>query len=271
MPDQAQSAHVMEKTQSQERGQRVMHNDRSSLVRSIASAVVIKDKDVCFLCNRAGRVPTQGVHGLGLYYHDCRFLNGYELRLTDTKPNPLTATAAGDFQANLELTNPDLRLADDSLLQKEDLGITWERVVDGTRLTLNDRFTFRNYKLQPIRFSITLRFGAKFEDIFTVRGMPAKKRGKLRSPEWKDGALHFVYDGADKLRRSLTIRFDPAPERQEQTEAHFEIALDARESKQILVALELREVPETAVDQVASGPLPDFAQVAASLRQAAKE
>jgi len=73
--------------------QRPAKKSRSAPVRSIAGALVIKDQHVFFLCERDGRVPLKGKHGNGLYYHDCRFLNGYELKLAGTELSPLMATA----------------------------------------------------------------------------------------------------------------------------------------------------------------------------------
>ena len=40
-----------------------------------------KDGDVFLVTNQNGNVPMKGPHGFGLYYHDCRFLDGYLLRL----------------------------------------------------------------------------------------------------------------------------------------------------------------------------------------------
>lgn len=48
-------------------------------MESIADAVVINDEDFFFLSAPDGQVPLRGRHGLGLYLHDCRFLDGYGL------------------------------------------------------------------------------------------------------------------------------------------------------------------------------------------------
>ena len=93
-------------------------------------------------------MPLGGEHGLGLYYHDCRFLNGYEMKLADAKPEVLVATATRGFMAILELTNPDIKMPGGALLKKEELGIKWERVIDSSKLMLCDIFGFRNYGLQ---------------------------------------------------------------------------------------------------------------------------
>jgi glycogen debranching enzyme len=227
--------------EKQQRKKRVLNKDRSALVRSIAEAVVIKDQDLFFLCERDGRVPLGVKHGFGLYYHDCRFVKGYELHIADTRASPLIATAHNGFRAELELTNPDLRTGKVRLIQKEDLGIRWERVIDARRSSLCDQLTFQNYKLEPVDFPVTLSFDAAFEDIFAVRGMPAKKRGKLHPPAWHGGVLSFVYDGSDGVRRCVHIQFEPAPQKTEKAAAHFDLSLRARESAQLRISLVLSE------------------------------
>ena len=278
MSTHQQGAHAVEDQQREgtpeekhRRKQRVTNKDRSALVRSIADAVVIKDEDLFFLSERDGRVPLNATHGFGLYYHDCRFLNGYELHLADSRPSTLVATAPSGFKAELVVTNPDIRLSDGSLLQKEDLGIRWERVLDASRTALGDRITFRNYRPEPATLPVSLRFGAAFEDIFTVRGMPTGKRGRLHPPAWKDGVLSFAYDGTDGLHRTLDIHFSPAAQRTEGTTAHFELTLQPQQSVAIQVTLQLAESPQAGKAGAADRPLPDLGQVTASLERSAKE
>jgi hypothetical protein len=95
---------------------------------------VVKEGDVFFLCEPDGSVPLGGEHGFGLYYHDYRFLNGYELKLANTKPETLMATADRGFMAIIELANPDIKLGNGKLIRKEELGIKWERLIDGDKL-----------------------------------------------------------------------------------------------------------------------------------------
>src|SRR4030095_16453622 len=77
----------------------------TSITRSIAHAVVIKDEDIFFLCEPDGSVPLEPGHGFGLYYHDCRFLSGYELKLGGRKPDNLVRTADRGFMTVLGLSN----------------------------------------------------------------------------------------------------------------------------------------------------------------------
>ncbi len=226
---------------SQGSGHPEAKKSRSALVRSIADALVIKSQDVFFLCERDGRVPLKGKHGLGLYYHDCRYLNGYELKLGGTDLSSLVATAGAGSKADLELTNPDLRLDDGRLMPKEDLAVLWERVTDPKRLALHDLLTFTNYGVETFTFPVALTFASAFEDIFVVRGMEAKSRGQLQTPRWDDGRLVFAYDGSDGVWRGLTVVFDPPPTRTDGTTAHFRFEVPSHQETQLSVSLIMTE------------------------------
>jgi hypothetical protein len=125
MSKQEHTAHAVEgkygvsPQEQQERKQRVLTQGTPAIVCSIADAVVIKDENIFFLTEPDGRVPLGDDHGFGLYYHDCRFLNGYELKLAGTTPQALVSTAERGFMAVFQLTNPDIRMADDTLIRKE--------------------------------------------------------------------------------------------------------------------------------------------------------
>ena len=158
---------------------------RSARVASIASAVVIKDEDLFFLCDDHGGVPLRPGHGLGLYYHDCRFLDGYEMRLAGHPLSALVADAQRGYQVNLALTNPAYQAPDGTEVDKEEIGVEWERLLDASRTILYDRITVRNYRLEPAQVPLTFDFAAGFEDVFQVRGRPPRSavRSTPRSGE----------------------------------------------------------------------------------------
>jgi glycogen debranching enzyme len=220
----------------------------TSIARSIAHAVVIKDEDIFFLCEPDGSAPLEPGHGFGLYYHDCRFLSGYELRLGGRKPDRLVWNADRGFLAVLGLSNADIRMTDGRTLPKHSVEIKWSRLVSSEHLTLFDEIELRSLTFYPVEFVISLTLQAGFEDVFAIRGLFQGKRGQLHQPEWSDGKggpvgemLRFAYDGADKLYRRLTARFSPAPAGTNHNTAYFKIALRPKESRRILVSLQLSE------------------------------
>jgi glycogen debranching enzyme len=228
----------------QERKRRVLTHGTSSITPSISSALVAKNSDLFFLCDRDGRVPLEGTHGLGLYYHDCRFLDGYEMSVGGRRPGELVATAARDHMMRIELTNPDMHSPDGELVPKETIGITWERVVDGRTLVLHDRLSFENYGRGHAHFPVVLSLRSRFQDIFVVRGMLGKKTGKAEQPAWRDGALQLVYRGEDSLYRSATVYFEPAPPESKDETANFQVDLAPREAWVLDVFIQLRESPK---------------------------
>ncbi len=220
-----------------DRKHQVLARGTASAAQSIADALVIKDRDVFFLCRPDGEVPVEGRHGFGLYYNDCRFLRGYELRLADGSADRL-ASSAGDGNAmSIELTNPGAQAGGSEGVPKERIGVAWHRRLDGETLTLRDTLGLENFGVEPARFPLRLRFDARFEDVFDVRGLIRDRPGTLHAPAWHGRELVLGYDGADARTRTLTISFSPAPQVRHGTEAGWDIELGPRERRQITVSL----------------------------------
>jgi glycogen debranching enzyme len=211
---------------------------------SITHAVVIKEGDVFFLCEPDGGVPLERGHGFGLYYHDCRFLDGYELRVSGSKPDALVSNAEGGSTAMLGLSNRAMECEGQKLL-KNDLEIRWSRRVSSDPHGLFDTIALHSFAAARIAFPLALRFRADFEDVFAIRGLFQGQRGTLHSPEWREKALHFLYEGADGLDRAVGIEFSPAPVAMQDGNVRFAIELEPRQSRQISVSISISEVPRT--------------------------
>ncbi|HJW57255.1 MAG TPA: glycogen debranching N-terminal domain-containing protein [Burkholderiaceae bacterium] len=222
---------------------RIVQHGRSSTTSSIAHAIVIKSDELFFLCEANGDVPFDGSNGLGFYYHDCRYLNGYELRLDGMTADRLASTAVEGSSATFVLTNRDVKTAGNDLLEKESIGIKWERTLDANTCALHDSIAFSNFGVKPVDLPLTIRLRCKFEPIFAVRGAPPKKRGKLEPTRWENSALHFEYEGADKVRRSLSALFHPAPHQTTDTTAEFNLSIAPHATATIRCSLHISESP----------------------------
>ena len=235
-----------------EREHRVQIEGQSSVTQSIAHSVVIKDGDLFFLCDPDGDVPEGQTHGLGLYYHDCRFLDEYTLRFGSVQLEPLVATAERGFEAILQLTNPDLRLSDGRLIRKQTIGVKWKRTLDGAERALQDLVTVQNFGTEPIHLPVVLTFGSAFEPVFVVRGLPADNRGRLHRPVWHDESLHLSYEGLDQVDRSLDVHFSQRPTAMQGTRATFEIEVKPLSDESLLVSILVGEARHTATTRVRS-------------------
>ncbi len=232
---------------SGDRDRRSSDLDDTRIGSSLANAVVIKNSNVCFVADADGMVPLTGGHGYGLYYHDCRFLSGYVVRVAGKPPVALSGTAAHPFLAKFELTNPRIRTSDGEVLSSDAIGIEWRRVVDDAQPALHDQFLLKNFGRRRAEFLLSFSFRAAFEDVYAVRDALSRTLGVLHPPMWRNGVLGFLYEGKDGFYRSLSIQFSSSVEVTGAQTAHVPIALGPKESTNLRVSLllaESRDPPE---------------------------
>lgn len=247
-----------------DRKQRILTHGTPSVTQGIADAIVTKSENIFFLTDFGGCVPIAPGHGLGLYYHDCRYLRGYELVLGDEQPTVLAAATDTLGQASvLELANPDLRLGRGQLIPRETVGIRWTRTLHGDVPGLDDALELRNLGLEPVTLPLTLMFDARFEDLFAVRGLFDQSLGRRHAPAWHGRSVTFAYDGRDRCRRSLAITFSRAPTRHGRQTAHFAIHLPPRRA--ITLGVNIR-IDERAANGAASTRRPRSTLRAAARR-----
>lgn len=209
---------------------------------SIDDSLTLKDGNLFFLCKNFGDVPFAEESAEGLYYHDCRYLDGYELRLADKPMDPLVSTSAKGYQALIELTNPDLYRPDGGLFaHSEEIGIKWTRTLDEASLTLTDEITLRNFGPRSLTLPVSLRFTAGFQDVFAVRSLAGERRGTLQPSEWDEECLHYRYDGCDGVVRQVWICPQTAPALVEKDRLAFMVELGKREETTISLAIRVSE------------------------------
>ena len=211
--------------------------------RNVAKAVVIKAGDIFFLSQKTGEVPKDNQDGYGLYYHDCRFLDGYELQIEGTTINPLGSSADRGSIALFELTNNELSTPDGSSVKPQTFGIKLKRVIDNDALAVHDLYTIENYDVAKHTISLSFRFSSSFEDVFEIRGLNPKKVGKDLKPAWMEGVLVLSYKGADGVDRRLEIHPEPEP-RHRPSGAEFVLDIEPGGKQQIRLTLHLVETRE---------------------------
>src|SRR5205085_10471119 len=195
-----------------------------SIHGNVAEALVIKNGNLFFLSEPDGTVPLAPGHGFGLYYHDCRFLNGYELKFCGRKPEMLVRNADRGFMATLGLSNPDVNL-NGKPLPKHSVEIRWERVASAEDLALVDTLLLRNLTSESISFSLEFQFQTAFEAIFAILGLFQVKHGVRHPPVWESSVLCFSYDGADEIEREIAIDFSPLPDGMVRNLASYQVEL----------------------------------------------
>lgn len=212
---------------------------------SIAKSLVLKEGDLFFLCEPNGDVPLGRLHAAGLYYHDCRFLDGYELRVAGHPLEVLVSTAGRGYQSLVELTNPELISPDGQVVAHlETIGVTWTRTLDASTPALYDTISIRSFEQRPVVLPVTLAFHAGFQDVFSVRSLDFEPPGTMMPPRAEGRHLDLAYLGQDGLTRKVAVVFAEPPERWDRTTAYFSVALNPRERRDISLVVSLSETTE---------------------------
>lgn len=214
------------------------------MAHSIAKAVVIKHGNLFFLAPPEGEVPMSRGHGFGLYYHDCRYLNGYELLIGGEHPESLAARSWEGGRAVFQLTTPDFEAPNGRTIPRETVGLKWDRVIDAEQCVLHEQLDIQHFGYEAVDVPLTMRFRSGFEDVFEIRGLLREVKGKLFKPVWKDKCLVFSYEGGDKVRRSLAVHFHPLPTEVKGDTVKFQISLKPNDIKHIRISLAAAESEE---------------------------
>lgn len=174
---------------------------------ALAEQIVLKEGDVFLLSQDNGDIT--GNVGLGLYYHDTRYLSLLTLKVNGQSPALLNFTSSQNFMGILQLANDIFHLDDGTIVMPQTISMRRSRFISEG---LHERIGFVNYNRFPVPITLTLQFGSDFRDIFDVRGFPRDSWGDLLAPEWEDGILKLRYNGRDGVLRSTQVTFDRQPD-----------------------------------------------------------
>ncbi|MGN6810860.1 MAG: amylo-alpha-1,6-glucosidase [Thermomicrobiales bacterium] len=210
----------------------------------LGTPITLKEGPLFLLTEQSGEIPPQTApghdRGLGLYFHDMRHLDEARLRLNGAEMTLLLASPDLGYQGIRELANPDLATGDDHTIRKETIGLHGETTLGED---MREQLTLHNFNLEALDLTLTLEYAAHFDDMFTVRGVPAGQRGTLHDPAMDDDRIAFRYDGADGHHRTTEITFDPAPARFENRCAVFLLHLQAGGSQSLHVTIAVADHP----------------------------
>jgi glycogen debranching enzyme len=221
----------------EQRKERLLAQGTPSVTASIADAVVLKNKRVYFLTKPDGSIPQGNNHGYGLYYGDCRYLNTYQMKIFDSDLNVLVSNSGKGFRGVYELTNNEIMIEAGKHLRRDEIGITWERVIEEENPTLHDLLTIKNYELEDVDIRLSITFNSQFEAVFAIRGLLPIQPGELLPAKWEDGAIHFAYAGADDIYRHLGVHFSRQPDENDECTVHFDFHLRPMQSEKLAISL----------------------------------
>ncbi len=174
--------------------------------------LIIKQGETFGVFSRFGDILPFGKGEQGLYHEGTRFLSKYLLEINGLRPLFLSSNVDEDnIFLTVDLTNPDLYKGDRELLKRDIVHIMRSRLLfDNCCL---EYIRLRNFgRDATARLDIELEFEADFADIFEVRGMKRKRRGRQFPPEAGREEISLSYEGLDGVFRRTLIKFSAPPD-----------------------------------------------------------
>ncbi|MDB6061362.1 MAG: amylo-alpha,6-glucosidase [Verrucomicrobiaceae bacterium] len=183
----------------------------------------LKDADTFLVADAFGDINGAGD---GFFRDDTRTLSRLQLTLNGEKPSLLSASVSRDnvfFVSNM--TNLPLPVLGGSATPQGVIHIERTRFLWDQHL--HERIACTNYCSVEIGLSLQLAMGADFYDMFEVRGVSRRARGRLAPPQARGKQLVFVYEGLDGVQRISIVEFSQNPDQLDGDRAEFNLILEA--------------------------------------------
>lgn len=212
-----------------------------------AESIVLAGSEMILVSNARGDIPREHAdsQGLGLFYHDTRFLSVYELTLNGSPLVPLSSHEGSGAWTFHVLGNPPLASPGGVCIAPHTITVRRDRVVgEGA---IHDIIAVTNFSAAPLHLSLELAFAADFTDIFVVRGMaepppPAKLPAEVA--EARRVELRSV--ARDGTQQATRLGFSLPATRLNGEEAQFAFDLDSGERRELGVEIAPRLGPAGA-------------------------
>lgn len=191
---------------------------------------VLNESDTFAIFDTFGHIIPSNEGIQGIYYAGTRYVSRL---LTTINGKSFIKLSSAIREKNdlltVDLTNPKIK-RDDYLLEHGVVHMKRSTFVrNGSCYT---KIIFFNFGNTQARFDFSFRIDADFRDIFEIRGMNRKARGKVFAQQTDPGQLRIHYEGLDQVERSLVVRCIPdADDWAEQLIHH--VLLDPGETRQI--------------------------------------
>ena len=193
---------------------------------------VLKHGDAFAVLDDFGNAQATGPAAQGLFFQDTRYLAQLLLTIEGLRPLLLSSLVTEDNGAlTADLTNPDLVLADGTVLARDTVHILSTTVLGPG--TLFQTLALKNFGPRPVAFRLDLNFSADFVDIFEVRGAARDQRGDLLADEVGPDGTVLAYRGLDGLVRRTCLGFAPPPRMVTRRRASWDIRLDPLQTEEI--------------------------------------
>ncbi len=190
--------------------------------------LTLKDGDTFAVFDRYGDTGSVGSGEQGIYHRGTRMLAHHEFHLGQQRPLLLSSTVHehNAFVA-VDLTNPDIPVGGERIIPRGAIHVfrstfLWQGA-------MHCRTRVYNYGDTDLDIDLTYLFENDFLDVFEVRGVTRKARGR-QWEEVEDRAILLCYEGLDGVLRRTRIDFSEPPSALSAQHARFTPRLAPREA-----------------------------------------
>ena len=190
--------------------------------------MILKNGAHFLVLDESGLMPVGTAYGYGLYKDDTRYLSSFNLSLNGNSPVLLSSSTEDGYAGRFIYGNAADKAsgaAEQQVMLQRDIVIR-----DG----VCEKMTLTNFGNQPVTVNLAIEFSSDFADMFEVRGMGRKRRGRLQTVEQKlkNGAL-ISYLGLDSKAMTTRLLFSETPHALKGDRIEFQYRLNGQESKTI--------------------------------------
>jgi glycogen debranching enzyme len=206
---------------------------------------VLKQGDSFAVFDRHGDIKPVGKFSHGLYHDGTRHLSRLEVFVGGTRPILLSSAVGEDnVVLTVDLTNADLERETSSTIRRGTLHVFRSTFLWGGGC--HEQFRLMNYGVEPVRVALSVKFDADFVDIFEVRGVRRRRRGKrLRSTVKPDG-VQLLYKGRDGVVRRTSLEWHPCPQALSESEARYDLSLKPKEEVSLTLTVRCEQGEQKA-------------------------
>jgi glycogen debranching enzyme len=208
--------------------QRGLHTILAASAMADERTRVLKHGDTFAVFDHYGDIKPGGLGEEGLYHEGTRFLSCLVLELEGARPIFLSSTVRDENdQLAVALTNPDLLRAGVGRIPLGTLHIALKKFL--WRGVLYQQMRVQNHGRETVPTCLRLHFAADFADIYEIRGMKRRARGRDLPPEPGHSRVVLAYCGLDAVVRRTLVEFTPAPALLTASEARMDLTLGPRQ------------------------------------------
>jgi len=186
---------------------------------------VVKHANTFSVFDSRGDIRSAFFNDQGLFNNGTRYLSEAQFFIEGRKPLLLSSDVTRDNHLlTVDLTNTDLLISPERQIRRGAIHIFRSIFIWEGRCY--QKYRLRNFGLDHLSFTISLRFGCDFDDIFEVRGMKRTMKGTFLDVQVGERSLDFPYLGLDNILRRTLIDFSLAPDTLKKNgEAFYAISL----------------------------------------------